>query len=62
MCLEMNSDVELNSINLQLASQRNMDKWVLSDWANAWKSPIPTKNKRIQLVLKLVLQRMKLSL
>ena len=23
-----------------------MDKWVLSDWANAWKSPIPTKKQK----------------
>ena len=38
--------VELNSINLQLASKETMDKWVLSDWANAWKSPIPTKKQK----------------
>jgi len=38
--------VELNSINLQLASKEDMDKWVLSDWANAWKSPIPTKKQK----------------
>ena len=36
-------DVKLESLNLQLASKETMNRWVLSDWANAWKSPIPTK-------------------
>ena len=36
-------DVKLESLNLQLASKEEMNRWVLSDWANAWKSPIPTK-------------------
>ena len=36
-------DVKLESLNLQLASRKEMQKWALSDWANAWKSPIPTK-------------------
>ena len=36
-------DVKLESLNLQLASKTEMQKWALSDWANAWKSPIPTK-------------------
>ena len=36
-------DVKLESLNLQLASKEAMNRWVLSDWANAWKSPIPTK-------------------
>ena len=38
-------DVGLESLNMQLASVEIMNKWVLSDWANAWKSPIPTKVK-----------------
>ena len=36
-------DVKLESLNLQLASAESMNRWVLSDWANAWKNPIPTK-------------------
>ena len=36
-------DIKLESLNLQLASKVEMKRWVLSDWANAWKSPIPTK-------------------
>lgn len=36
-------DVKLESLNLQLASKTEMQRWALSDWANAWKSPIPTK-------------------
>jgi len=36
-------DVKLESLNLQLESADSMNRWVLSDWANAWKSPIPTK-------------------
>ena len=36
-------NVKLESLNLQLASKEAMNRWVLSDWANAWKSPIPTK-------------------
>ena len=36
-------DVKLESLNLVLASKTEMQKWALSDWANAWKSPIPTK-------------------
>ena len=35
--------VNLESLNMQLSSLENMNKWVKSDWANAWKSPIPTK-------------------
>ena len=35
--------MKLESLNLQLASKEAMNRWVLSDWANAWKSPIPTK-------------------
>ena len=30
---------------MQLASIDTMNEWVLSDWANAWKSPIPIKVK-----------------
>ena len=36
-------DVKLESLNLQLASAESMNRWVLSDWANAWKNPIPSK-------------------
>ena len=36
-------DVKLESLNLQLESADSMNRWVQSDWANAWKSPIPTK-------------------
>jgi hypothetical protein len=36
-------NVKLESLNMQLASVEEMNKWALSDWANAWKSPIPTK-------------------
>ena len=36
-------NINLESLNLQLASKDEMARWVLSDWANAWKSPIPTK-------------------
>ena len=36
-------DVKLDSLNLQLASSESMNRWALSDWANAWKNPIPTK-------------------
>ena len=36
-------NVNLDSINMQLSSNDKMAKWALSDWANAWKSPIPTK-------------------
>ena len=36
-------NVKLESLNLQLASKAEMQRWALSDWANAWKSPIPTK-------------------
>jgi hypothetical protein len=36
-------DVKLESLNLQLASKTEIQRWALSDWANAWKSPIPTK-------------------
>ena len=36
-------NVKLDSINMQLSSTDKMSKWALSDWANAWKSPIPTK-------------------
>ena len=36
-------NIKLDSLNLQLASKEKMARWALSDWANAWKSPIPTK-------------------
>ncbi len=36
-------DVKLETLHLQLASAEKMSEWKLSDWANAWKSPIPTK-------------------
>ena len=36
-------DIKLESLNLQLASKVEMKRWALNDWANAWKSPIPTK-------------------
>tara|TARA_A100001011_G_scaffold191771_1_gene200443 strand:+ start:141 stop:1892 length:1752 start_codon:yes stop_codon:yes gene_type:complete len=36
-------NVSLESLNMQLASVEEMNRWALSDWANAWKSPIPTK-------------------
>ena len=36
-------NVSLDSLNMQLTSTEEMNKWVLSDWANAWKNPIPTK-------------------
>ena len=34
-------NVKLNTINLQIASASQMKDWKLSDWANAWKNPIP---------------------
>ena len=34
-------NVKLDDINLQVASASKMKDWTLSDWANAWKSPIP---------------------
>ena len=34
-------NVSLEDINLQVASASKMKDWTLSDWANAWKSPIP---------------------
>ena len=36
-------NVKLESLHLQLVSVKEMKKWVLSDWANAWKTVIPTK-------------------
>ena len=36
-------NVKLDNLHLQLASAEKMSKWQVSDWANAWKSPIPTK-------------------
>ncbi len=33
--------VRLDDINLQVASASQMKDWTLSDWANAWKNPIP---------------------
>jgi len=39
----MDLKVNLDSLNMQLSSAENMNKWAKSDWANAWKSPIPTK-------------------
>ena len=38
-------NVKFESLNLQLASAQDMGQWALSDWANAWKSPIPNKVK-----------------
>ena len=34
-------NVKLDDINLQVASASKMKDWKLSDWANAWKNPIP---------------------
>ena len=34
-------NVKLDDINLQVASASKMKDWTKSDWANAWKSPIP---------------------
>ena len=34
-------NVKLDDINLQLASASDMNDWRLSDWANAWRSPLP---------------------
>ena len=34
-------NVKLDDINLQLASAADMSDWRLSDWANAWRSPLP---------------------
>ena len=34
-------NVKLDSINLMVASSSEMKDWKLSDWANAWKNPIP---------------------
>ena len=34
-------NVRLDDINLQVASASKMKNWTLSDWANAWKNPIP---------------------
>jgi predicted nucleic acid-binding protein len=39
----MDLKVNLDSLNMQLSSAENMNRWAKSDWANAWKSPIPTK-------------------
>ena len=36
-------NVKLDTLNMQLSSTDKMSKWALSDWANAWKSPVPTK-------------------
>ena len=36
-------NVKLENINLQVASSAQMRDWKLSDWANAWKNPIPEK-------------------
>ena len=36
-------NVKLETINLQVASSAHMKDWKLSDWANAWKNPIPEK-------------------
>ena len=35
--------LKFDNLNLQLASSKEMSRWALSDWANAWKSPIPKK-------------------
>jgi len=34
-------NVKLDTIHLQVASAAKMKDWKLSDWANAWKNPIP---------------------
>ena len=34
-------NVNLDTIHLQVASASQMKNWQLSDWANAWKNPIP---------------------
>ena len=34
-------NVKLDTINLMVASSSEMKNWKLSDWANAWKNPIP---------------------
>ena len=34
-------NVNLDTIHLQVASASQMKDWKLSDWANAWKNPIP---------------------
>ena len=34
-------NVKLDTINLMVASASEMKDWKLSDWANAWKNPIP---------------------
>jgi hypothetical protein len=34
-------NVKLDTIHLQVASASKMKDWKLSDWANAWKNPIP---------------------
>ena len=36
-------NVKLETVNLQVASSSQMKDWELSDWANAWKNPIPQK-------------------
>ena len=38
-----NNGIELTSINLQLESASKMNLWATKDWANAWKSNIPTR-------------------
>jgi len=35
--------LKFDDLNMQLASSKEMSRWALSDWANAWKSPIPKK-------------------
>ena len=34
-------NVKLDTVHLQVASATKMKDWELSDWANAWKNPIP---------------------
>ena len=34
-------ELKLDTINLQVTSASTMKDWKLSDWANAWKNPIP---------------------
>tara|TARA_B110000027_G_scaffold123402_1_gene139128 strand:- start:62 stop:1810 length:1749 start_codon:yes stop_codon:yes gene_type:complete len=34
-------NVKLDTIHLQVASAAKMKEWKLSDWANAWKNPVP---------------------
>jgi len=37
------NSLDLESINFQMESLENMQRWVRKDWANAWRTPIPEK-------------------